>query len=267
MFCDAHFHLVQYRTFSAENIPFDSYRACTCSHDRSEYSEQQQLIEKVKQPVFLYNAFGIHPQNPVAANLPFLEALLRKNELDAIGEAGFDLFTPEFKATIERQEVVWRSQVELAVQYQRPLIIHCRKSLDRIFRDSRLLMKLPGVIFHSFSGSITEAGSFLRRGIPAFFSFGKPLLNGHKRALECVRSLPAERLLFETDAPFQTLKNESFTTPGDIYRVYTTAAAVRLEAGSTCATLEELKIQIEKNFISVFGMFPVKSAEFLHRNV
>jgi TatD DNase family protein len=271
MFCDAHFHIVQYQEVAAKgalfSCPFGTYRACTCSHDPAEYAVQKRLISGTKPPVLFYNAFGIHPQNPVAEYIQFLETLLEQQELDAVGEVGFDLFTPEFKDTLDRQEYVWAVQLALASQYNRPLIVHCRKATERLFRDSRLLKKIPAVVFHSFPGSRIEAESLIRRGIHAFFSFGKPILSGNKRALDCVRNLAADRLLFETDAPFQTLKGERFTDCGDIQLIYKKAAAVRSDANVACKSVGELEEQIEKNFISAFGPFPAESALSVHRSV
>jgi TatD DNase family protein len=65
------------------------------------------------------------------------------------------------------------------------------------------LKRLPGAIFHSFSGTTRDAESLLAKGVNAYFSFGAPVLNGNKRAAAACASVPAERLLAETDAPWQ----------------------------------------------------------------
>ena len=69
-------------------------------------------------------------------------------------------------------------------------------------------------------GPAAEAASLLNHNINAYFSFGKQLLNGNKKAIACLRELPSERLLAETDAPFQFLKGEKYTAPEDIKRIY-----------------------------------------------
>jgi TatD DNase family protein len=89
-----------------------------------------------------------------------------------------------------------------------------------IFESIEKLKKIKAVIFHSFSGSVTEANSLRKKGVNAFFSFGKPILNGNKNAMDCVKNLPLEWLLLETDSPYQTLKGEVFTPPTDILKVY-----------------------------------------------
>ena len=142
------------------------------------------------------------------------------DKIFAIGECGFDLFTDEYKSTFAEQNELWNAQLELAIKYDKPIIVHCRKGMCHIFESIEKLKKIRAVIFHSFSGSVTEAISLRKNGVNAFFSFGKPILNGNKNAIQCVKSLPIDWLLLETDSPYQTLKGESFTSPIDILKVY-----------------------------------------------
>ena len=248
-YCDAHMHLVQCGSFPVFAGDVDSYCACTCAHDRDEFARQEALIASCADArVHFVSAFGMHPQMPLEENAGFLEDLLREKKIGAVGEAGFDLFTQEFASQIDRQERVWKIQVSLAALYRVPLVVHARKAQERIFRDAKKLKAVPAVIFHSFAGSPQDARSLLRRGINGFFSFGKPILNGKKSAIACVRSLPLERLLLETDAPFQTLKDEARTGPEEIARVYEAAAALR---GSG---MDEIAAQIRNNFRAAYGV-------------
>ena len=201
-------------------------------------------------------SYGIHPQSPSIGNksfieeeLAFLENLLAEKKIVAIGECGFDFFTPEFKATSTEQEIVFASQLALAQKYNVPLVLHLRKAIEKIFTYSRDLKKIPAVVFHSFPGTLREAQSLMNHGIKAFFSFGKPILNGKKSAIDCVQNLPLKNLLFETDAPYQTLKGEDETLPADIKKVYQKAAELR------GIKLNELSQAIYENFQIVLGNF------------
>ena len=71
-------------------------------------------------------------------------------------------------------------------------------------------------------------------------------MNGNKKSIACVRELPADRILLETDAPFQTLKGEEFTSVLDIKKVYEEASALRGTA------MPALCVQIEKNFMDAY---------------
>ena len=136
-------------------------------------------------------------------------------------------FTDEFKKLKQEQEACWATQLELAAAFDKPLVIHGRKCTEMFFRDYRKLKKLPSVMFHSWAGTLNEARSLLERGVNAYFSFGKPLIIGKKSAIECVKSLPLERIFLETDAPYQTLKGEEFTSPLQIIDVYNKACELR----------------------------------------
>ncbi|WP_298533923.1 TatD family hydrolase [uncultured Treponema sp.] len=201
-----------------------------------------------------YASYGIHPQivtpsylkNDFPTELSYLESLLDEKKLIAIGECGFDFFTPEFKAAATEQEIVFKEQLRLAQKYGVPLLFHLRKSIEKIFSYSGELKKLPSVIFHSFPGTFREAESLKKHGINAFFSFGKPILNGKKSAIECVEKLPLQNLLFETDAPYQTLKGEKETLPGDIKKVYQRACELRK------ISLEEMTESILENFMRAY---------------
>lgn len=246
-YTDAHIHLVPcgaLPSFAAT----EPYCACTCAHDPSEFRQQKALIAALSAAhVHIVGAFGIHPQHPAADDGTFLASLLRGGEIRAVGEAGFDLFTPAFAAQVGAQETAWQVQVALAAEYGVPLIVHCRKGMDRLFRDARRLKAIRAVVFHSFAGSPQDARSLLRRGINGYFSLGKPILNGKKSAIACVRDLGADRLLLETDAPFQTLKGEARTDPADIARVYQAAARLR------GIPVESLAAQVHANFCAAFA--------------
>jgi TatD DNase family protein len=254
VYCDAHIHIQNCSDISfLEN---NKYFACSSTHSKKEFEKlcdiETQLLNSIKDlsQIKIYKSFGIHPQmatsNDITKYYSFLESLLALHTIDAIGEIGFDLFSEEFKQTFKQQEAIWYQQLELAQKNGKPIIIHCRKAMSFLFRDTRLLKQLPAVIMHSFSGSVTEANSFLHRGINAYFSCGKQILNNNKQALKCVTAIEKEHLLLETDAPYQILKNEKETYPSDIIRVYKKASDLR--GISVC----ELTKQLEKNFINCF---------------
>lgn len=243
-FFDAHFHLVQFSQFVA--IQGIKLHGATCAHSPEEYEKQKELISFADKDSRIIQCFGIHPQNPVIEYAEFLKKLLERDEIAAVGEAGFDYFTDEFKAKKREQAECFAIQAELAASFNKPLIIHDRKALDVLFEYRKLLSKIPSVIFHSFAFGKREADSLLSKGINAYFSFGKPILNGAKKAIECVKELPEDKILFETDAPFQTLKGEKFTSALEIENVYRKACELR------GIELENLLIIIKENFNNAF---------------
>ena len=273
-FCDAHFHLIPFLEISGGNNfenfsknsgdffpPKKNHFFCTCAHSKEEFSMQEEFLnsdffcrEKVAR------AFGIHPQNPILENADFLEELLKEGKIGAVGEAGFDFFSNEFKGNAAAQEEAWNVQLQLSQEYGAALVVHARRAAHKIFEYTPKLKKLRAVVFHSFAGNAADARSILRREVNAYFSFGKPILNGAKKAISCVKFLPSENLLFETDAPFQTLRWELATPPSDIVRVYQCAFEMRCLAWRRDGNCEkdfsfaEFCAGVRKNFSAAFGM-------------
>ena len=269
LYFDAHFHLADciYDGIIKDTFPSDIF-ACTCSHSKEEWDvtckqlvalrQPQGVVRFADLPSFLrkiarqqlYLSYGLHPQSAghinIEENAFFLEQLLQQNKLHAIGEAGFDYFNEEFKKNAAIQEKMFNIQLELALQYNIPLVIHCRKANEKLFEYSLQLKKLPAVLFHSFMGMPNEAKSLLARGINAYFSFGKQVMNNNKKVIACVRELPQEVLLTETDAPWQYLKGETHTHPADIKKIFEAFCQIRQ------ASPEQLEQILKTNFFNLF---------------
>ena len=228
----------------------DSLKTCLAS-----FAPSGRSLPTAEVTSMVFASYGIHPQSPalrdktfIEKELSFIENLLAEKKIIAIGECGFDFFTPEFKSTAPEQEIVFNEQLFLAQKYNVPIVLHLRKSIEKIFTYSRELKKLPVVIFHSFPGTLREAQSLQNHGINAFFSFGKPILNGKKASIDCVQNLPIQNILFETDAPYQTLKDEKETLPSDIKKVYQRACELR------GLSIEDLCEKIFINFKSALNL-------------
>ena len=239
MICyDAHFHISQCAHAAAAGA--------SCALNREEFLRQEALA--AASPYRVLSLFGIHPQDAAAGrrDAAFLEQLLREGRICGIGECGLDFFTAELKAGRALQEEAWEISVELAGTYGVPLLVHNRKALDELFRDSKKLSRLPAVIFHAFPFTEKESLALLGRGINAYFSFGTALLRGSRKAADCVRSLPSDCLLLETDAPFQPFPGELQAPPERIRDVYERAAQIR------GVPAEELACCLERNFTAAF---------------
>ena len=155
---------------------------------------------------------GIHPLYVPQAALADLEALddaLRTHSADprlvAVGEIGLDFFVPELcsMAMREKQEFFYRAQLELARKHGLPVVLHVRRSADRLLKHLRALghggYRWRGIA-HAFNGSEAQAQSFVRLGFK--LGFGGAVT--FERALQLRRlalSLPLDALVLETDAP------------------------------------------------------------------
>lgn len=248
LFCDAHFHLIpsvkENKNIWPENA---SFTGVSCAHSKEEFFYQEEYIKKIESDsVKIYNAFGLHPQNPDDSNIDFLEKLAKEKRIIASGECGFDFYTEDLKKTEEMQKYCFNAALDICLKYCLPIIIHNRKALEKIFLYKQKLKKLPSCIFHGFAFGINEALSLVNNGINAYFSFGKNLLRGSKKNAQALFLLDKKRILLETDAPFMTLKNQSYTSLSDIKEVYKKASSILF------IKEEELMDIVSKNFFDAY---------------
>ena len=148
---------------------------------------------------------GVHPldtehwQQDTAA---VLERAARDDErVVAIGELGLDLFRQK---NLDDQLQVLRPQLDLAVELDLPVIIHCRDAAEPMLQELRQRAErdaCPRGVMHCWGGTPEEMRGFLELGL--FISFSGTVTfpkAGDTHA--CAREVPAERYLVETDCPF-----------------------------------------------------------------
>ncbi|MGZ5272139.1 MAG: TatD family hydrolase [Ramlibacter sp.] len=148
-------------------------------------------------------ALGIHPLFTPAARDEDLAELDRSlaahagdPRLVAVGEIGLDLFVPGLDPA--RQEFFLREQLSLARRHRLPVILHVRRSADRLLKHLR--EQPVGGIAHAFNGSEQQARQFVELGFK--LGFGGAVT--YDRALQLRRlaaTLPLSALVLETDAP------------------------------------------------------------------
>lgn len=149
-------------------------------------------------------ALGIHPlYTPQAReeDIDALRDLLARQRGDpalvAVGEIGLDFFVPGLDAA--RQIWFYEQQIGLAREFGLPVILHVRKSSDRLLKTLRA-RPVAGGIAHAFNGSAQQAQAFIDLGFK--LGFGGAVT--YERALklrELAATLPLDALVLETDAP------------------------------------------------------------------
>jgi len=195
-------------------------------------------------------ALGIHPLYVGQAqdnDLNRLDDALMQHRDDsrlmAVGEIGLDFFVPELCVSPlrERQEYFFLSQLRLAQKYDLPVILHTRRSVDRVLKGLR---EVAGAaqwhgIAHAFNGSEQQARAFMALGFK--LGFGGALT--YERALQLRRlaaSLPLDAIVMETDAPdmpphwlYKTAEQRAAgavqgrNEPGELPRIGAELAALR----------------------------------------
>lgn len=152
-------------------------------------------------------AYGLHPMFLERFHSTHLEALhdwLAKSECVAVGECGLDFFMAEFDTPL--QEMVFIEHIKLAKQFDKPLIIHARKSTERVIQLLKLYGPASGVV-HSYSGSLEQAQQLIKMGF--MLGIGGPITYQRSNRIRAlVKEIPLEYILLETDAPDQPLFGE-----------------------------------------------------------
>ncbi len=220
---DAHIHLLDLCNLNQENFNHGNTSFLASCHSKEDIDFADKLISQGWQIV---KSFGIHPWNLDYGQIPYLENLIQQRQINAIGEFGLDYYKPQKEPT-EKQKYFFELQLELAAYNNLPAIFHLRKSLQDFFGYTKELRKLPAIILHSYSGTAEEANYLLKSNINAFFSFGTPIINENKKGQNALEKIPTEHILLETDAPYQPVKNEAFTTIGKIADIYIKAAEIK----------------------------------------
>jgi len=261
---DAHCHpwdLLEYLP-DAEKERRETGTACAASSwNREQFEYHEALAKKAREEgaPLVFCCFALHPQLSAekgfspGAGLELLDSLAAQGRLDAVGETGFDLYDDKFRAGEKIQDEIFACHLETAIKYGLPMVIHARRAMHKIFPFAKELKKLPALVFHSWPGTRGEGEALLRRGVNVFFSFGTTVLKNHREAMACAAVFPLDRILLETDAPYQPLRGKTFSSWRDLGSINSCLAALRKEAGSPGAEPDELEMQTTANFYKVFA--------------
>jgi TatD DNase family protein len=148
---------------------------------------------------------GVHPLDSEhwQADTPAVlrAAALADPRVVAIGELGLDLFREK---ALDRQLGMLRPQLDLAVELDLPVIIHCRDAAEPMLAELRERADrgaCPRGVMHCWSGTPEEMDGFLALGLYVSFS-GNVTYPKADATHACARQVPADRFLVETDCPF-----------------------------------------------------------------
>ena len=171
-------------------------------------SEESFRIAK-EYPGILYSTAGIHPHDAKsfdAQSISKLRNLLKHKHVVSVGECGLD-FDRDFSPR-NIQETCYKAQLELAIEVQKPLFLHERAAFTRFMAiTNEYLPKLPKAVVHCFTGSLTEAKTYLDNGFYLGFTGAISDTKRFSHLKEVIQYVPLDRMMIETDAPFMLPKN------------------------------------------------------------
>lgn len=220
---DAHCHLSDsIYSNNIENIVTESLssnvrKMLTCAVSEKDWSDI--LFTTAEFPDSIIGAIGIHPwytEDFSSACFDKMEHILKENPFLSIGEIGLDFAVDNLDKSM--QEDVFKIQLSMAKDLERPVSIHCVKAYDSLFKIIEDMGVLPaGGILHSFSGSVEILQKTLKAGLKPSFS-GSVLNDNNKKIKHVLNAVGKEGLIIETDAPFQVpfFVDEGYNRPKNL---------------------------------------------------
>jgi len=234
-FIDTHSH-INFKNFSndADQVILDAL-----AHNTSmvlvgiNYKTSRKAIDLAnKYEKGVYSAIGLHPTNLeeivnkkedgrevlIAAKEDFnYEAFLKLGQFEkvvAIGEIGLDYYRLEINDKLDgikrRQKEVLLKQLELSLDLDLPVILHCRQAHDDLIEilsefksknKDRIVKDRPWGVVHCFSGDENLAWKYLDLGLNISFT---GIITFSKQWDELIRKMPSDRFMIETDSPYLT---------------------------------------------------------------
>lgn len=162
-------------------------------------------VKLAEQNDFIYAAVGYHPENlkDIPANyLDQLAAWAVHPKVVAIGEIGLDYYWKENEPK-EVQKKIFLEQIDLAKQFDLPIIIHDRDAHGDMLEIFQKEVSGVQAVFHCFAGSLEMAKELAKRGY--YFGFGgTSTYKNANKVREVMQYVPKDLLLFETDSPYLT---------------------------------------------------------------
>lgn len=173
--------------------------------------------------------------------------LASPNEFVAVGEIGMDLYWD--KTFLREQQRVLDKQIEWALEYGLPVVLHCREAFDHIYNVLKPYQQTPlkgiSIVYGNLGRGLQDYG------ICGFHDRNNGVVTFKKSTLpEVLKNIPLERIVLETDSPYLTpvpnrgKRNESAYVKDTLVKV----------AGIYGNSPEKVAQVTSDNALKVFGM-------------
>lgn len=168
----------------------------------TDLNNSKELLElSISTNQYVLPTIGIHPSE---ARINF-EAELEKFNIDefiAVGEVGIDLYH-EDNPPLEVQKNVFKKFIQLAIKHNKPLIIHMRDAEEEVYQILREFKGNIKFVMHSFTSTLEWANKFIELG--GYISFSGIVTFKNAKDLQSIaKSIPLDKIVVETDAPYLT---------------------------------------------------------------
>ena len=202
---------------------------------------------------------GLHPfyiEEHHPQHLLDLEHILKHHQCVAVGEIGLDTFLKQHKQPeiLQKQKDFFSAQIDLAQQFDKPILLHIRKSHADVLAMLKQHQFKFGGIAHAFSGGVEEVRAFIKLGFKIGVT-GQITNPNAKKLHQVVQAIGAEHIVLETDCPDMTplccqssTEHRTRNTPVNLPFV--------LEALSECLNIapDQLAQKVWENSLQALGL-------------
>lgn len=189
-------------------------------------------------PENTFMAMGLHPTEVGADWKHDISSIVKEfdsNEYVAVGEIGIDLY---WDSSFEKEQLdAFDMQVNIAVERDLPIIIHCREGLDKVIEVLEGYKGKVRGVFHSFGGSIEDVDKIRRTG-DYYFGINGIATFKNSKLRTVLPSIGLNRILLETDSPYLAPVPNRGKRNESSYLVYT-ANVVAESLGSSVSQIAE----------------------------
>lgn len=159
----------------------------------------EEVLELVSKYDIVYGALGIQPEAVETAteeDFKFIEEHINDDKILAIGEIGLDY---HYDVDRDKQKEAFKRQLELAKNYNKPVIVHSRDCIQETFD----ILKVSSVrgIMHCYSGSVEMAREFCKIGFYLGIG-GIVTFKNAVKLVDVIKDIPMEYIVLETDSPY-----------------------------------------------------------------
>ena len=207
MLIDTHCHLYleEFRQDSDEVIK----RAIAAGVDRfylpavDSITTVDMLKLETQYPGVCIPMMGLHPcsvKDNYVAEMELVNSWLTNRKFAAIGEIGLDFYWD--KTFIKEQYYVFNRQIELAIQYDLPIVIHTRDAMAETIDVIKNYKGKARGIFHCFGGSLEEANHIIDLGF--YMGIGGVVTYKKSGLAEVIKQIGLQNIVLETDSPYLT---------------------------------------------------------------
>ncbi len=179
---------------------------------------------------FIYPTFGFHPvssQNASEEDIKIAHNNIKKylDDIVAVGEVGMDYFYVTDKTLRERQQEIFKGFLELANEYNVPIVMHVRDCEKKAVNIIPEYEDIPYFVFHCYGGSLKTAKKIMNMD-NCVMSFSTMLCYS-KHHQDLIEKIDLDYVLTETDSPYLAMTKEERNEPINVTKTVAKIAEIK----------------------------------------